>query len=333
MSEDTREWQSKIQLSKPFFYIEAENQISLKQEIVIEGDLLADQEKPKIRFAQNKTYASSIDLEIEKVPRDVLKALKKGDTVTQTAGSAIWTIKKLKQNQLSSRQIEVKRPEGKHPFVGSYEILRGQPWEANLFARANESANSLTPGKVLHSGASLGIKYFFSDFLFLKSAHWNHLKWAIFSELVSEQYFEGEKKHQETIGSFDLIYKFQSGLQTIDPAIAIGLGYQVRSTDLMKRSGLALSFNYFNPTANLGFFGEKIGARLKFQPAITDDKKVIQSGSAGELSFESRYKFNGANLEWSWSLMGQSERLLLSGADVPITNSTLGFSLGINKVF
>lgn len=332
-ADETREWQSKIQLKKPFFYIEAENQISLKQEIVIEGGLLADNEKPKIIFPQGKTYSSTVNLEIENSESDILRPLNKGDLIQSAKGFSIWTIKNLKQNQLSNRRVELKNAKGKHPFVGSFEVLRGQPAEASVFTDYSEYSNSVTSNKVLHSGLGLGIKYYFTDFLFLRSAPWNHLRWGVFADVLADQYSQEEQRLQQTISSVELIYRLQSGLHTVDPAFSFGLGYQSRSRPPMSQSGASLSFNYLHPVANWGILGDRIGLRFKIFPAMTDNKKITKSGSIWEASWESKYRLSSIGFEWSWALKNESERLIRSGTDVPITGSSLGFAMGLNKIF
>lgn len=121
LAEETREWQSKIQLAKPFFYIEAENQISLKQEIVIEGDLLADSERPRVLFPQNKTYDSVLELDFEKKSTNNFRPLKKTDSIKIEGDQAIWSMRNLKVNKINVNQIELQKPGAKHPFIGSYQ--------------------------------------------------------------------------------------------------------------------------------------------------------------------------------------------------------------------
>jgi hypothetical protein len=329
--DEGREWVPEIQLKKPFFYIEAENQISLKQELVVEGELLSEFEKPKFRFPQDKTYSATVYIELAKKEGDAFKALSKGDIVINKTTSSVWQIKNLKPTLNTPHLIEFRPSSTKNVFVGSYGIIRGSPWDARVLAHFKSRSLSNETENATIIGSAFNLNYYFSDFLFLAPSSWNHMKWAIYSEVINEKITQGEEKEQVLITSLDLVYRFQDGIHHTDSAWAIAVGYLNRGGKVNSQSGLAFSVMYSDPLANLGALGDKIFVRLKYLPSYLDSKKLLKAATLTQVSFESRNKIT-SSLDWSWTISNLQENLKLADS-TGISTSELGLGIGINKTF
>jgi hypothetical protein len=323
--------QAQVELARPFFYIESENQIPLKQELVIDGELLAESEKPRVKFSQLKTYALNMELEIEAKSGSILKALTKGDSLKKRESGSVWKIKNSKYLDSNVHLLEFKRSlEGK-PFIASYEVIRGRPWDLFLKGHAKEISNSLSTEKISASGFNLGLNYYLSDILFLPYSKWTHLRWALLSEMSVDNFSVRSNRKQEKNLSLDLIYRLKEGIHHLDPSWSLGLGYLMRSGEFARQSGLETVIRYSDPIVNWYFLGSKILAEIKFVTLSSDQYKDIESGTLINFNFENRYSISKV-YNWSWSIFMESERdqLLLNQI---VDSKTSGVAFGINRVF
>jgi hypothetical protein len=293
-----QEWVSKVHINRPFFYIEAENQLALKQELYIDSKLFEQQSRPKLVFAQPKTYNSSAEIDLKVKPNYALKALSKADKIEKAGETFTWKLGALKPGLNKPHYVEV-NTDKKLSFQGAYDVVRGLPMETIFKIRATQTKTS-EESKEGGVGGSLALNYYFTGVAFTKPADWNYLRWALFLEASVDNYQKEEQKKTISDRSVDLAYRFTPGLQNEDPTWGLSFGslshaYQISKngiaiTDKSTSPGVGLFFK--NPDFSDALLGKAIFFRIKYHPSVIFEKLKNKTGSIFSFTWESRYQIS-----------------------------------------
>ncbi len=318
-------WESKVNLKIPFLYIQADNQVPLKQELKFNSELPSIKERPTVVQDIQKTYDNYVDIELNNI-KGSIRTLTPKDNTFRKKSSWYWSLKNLVTNKSTPHLIELRTKNDKK-FVGAYEVRRGLPFLTNISMSYNTSSSEEL--KFSGSGYKLGGKYHFTSF-FGNMDPLNLIRWTFEFNLESINLITTTLKNSILDSYFYFGYRFSSGFHHETPSAEFRLGQLVS-----KYSSTSDSFVSSGISNNLGagliytlplleestLFGNQVNFGAHYFPNIKYSNST-DAFSKSTLFLKSLHTIN-VNLFWSWEIEHQQNK----------NSNQDSFHLGINTLY
>ncbi len=201
-------WQAKLDIARPYIYVNGDGDIPMRQELLVKGALPTEKDRAFIEAsASTRTYGSSISLNIYAPKNATPRALDKNSNVETASLEHIrWNIENIPTEAKVRRYLLLKTDTKQ--TIASQDIFRGTPYELGL------NLNYYNPSSIAYSGAH------FTWWLSVGSLHWG-LNLDHQMHLTTKT---GEAKVDMTTA--DLLYRFNPGFYMEDETWGTSLSYQ-----------------------------------------------------------------------------------------------------------
>lgn len=298
------EWQTRLDIERPFTYLQGEGGLPLRQEFLIQGPVRPESVKVFITSEVDLlTFQGDYDLNLKPADGLSIESADKKTRLAPLAGNEYkWTLLGLRNNQINRRYLKVLS--GDQEFTAAYDIERRPPLDASL--------------RLLYPlWAQLHV-------LYTPSTRWG----------ISAQYDQSLDSASSDlnvkIGGLSAQYRFPSGLHLRDQIYWVEIAaqsFQSDSTQLMLY-GLGVGAEWKSPELWSRTFPWVIG-KLRFPVASSASDLELKTGSfEGELSFR---QMRSSTSYWELGLRSYS--FVLESSQTEIRSSKTFGLLGMGWIF
>lgn len=329
---DISSWETVLNPTDTYFYVEAFGQAPLRQEITLTPkDLPTDSDRPVVQNPIAKTYGAAIALNIQNQPDTTFKAKTKNEKTFKQKNFTKWTMTNL-QPGLTSHSIQVKNKTTE--YVGTYEITKLPPWEINIQGGSYSSSIATKASGISGTTKTSSFQYelsgrrYFDQFWGITQTS-EPLRWS-----TTLGYLTKSVNNEKITGiRLDLGYRWSSSAHHSEPGVTTRLAVLQLTESGPGNSNsislLGIHLAYDNQVSFWkSFLGDSYEANLEFYPVSQSSQKQTIQFLKGH--WQSRFQFK-ANYFWTWSVAMDSYQT--KAVDLQSTAQSLSFTVGIGALF